>query len=115
MQPGLYLPTLSCHTGLLVACLALGSTTWLRPPCYSDVIRSRAERPTFCSNKVPQVYLITARLCYVSRVSVRLAFSQQVHCETCTLAILCSAPKPEELESQSMDSRGNQDGNERLS
>jgi hypothetical protein len=40
------------------------------------------------------MYLITARLCYVSRVGVRFAFTQLVHCETFTLASLMSAPKP---------------------
>ena len=105
MQPGLYLPILSCHTGLLVACLALGSTTWLRPPCFYDVV-CQAEQiaPHVLFDQVPLMYLTTARLCYVSFVGVRLAFSQRVHCETCTSAFFCQLRNQGQLELQSTDS-----------
>ena len=111
MQPGLYLPVLSCHTGLLVACLALGSTTWLRPPCYCDVACSQAEQisPYVLFDQVPLMYLTTARLCYVSRVGVRLAFSQRVHCETCTLFVVSSETRGSS-NYKARIARGNQDG-----
>ena len=89
MQPVLYLPVLSCHTGLLVACLTLGSTTWLRPPCYCEVACSQAEQIALnvLFDQVPPMYLIAAGLCFVSRVGVRVAVLHRVHCETCSLAI----------------------------
>lgn len=113
MQPGLYLPVLFCRTGLLVACLALGSTIWLRPPCYCDVARSQAEQtaPHVLFDQVPLMYLTTARLCYVSCVGVRLAFSQRVHCEICTLFVVSSETRGSS-DYKARIARGNQDGNE---